>query len=93
MTRFRIAAAGWVDPARQPAPESRSARQCWRTAGRDRRTPRHGARVGHAHGMYRVTEQPSPENGWTAVIRVDDAWVDATQAEPVELVVGAIPSE
>jgi len=43
--------------------------------------------------MYRVTEQPSPENGWTAVIRVDDAWVDATQAEPVELVVGAIPSE
>ena len=43
--------------------------------------------------MYRVTEQPSPENGWTAVIRVGDAWVDATQAEPVELVVGAIPSE
>ena len=29
----------------------------------------------------------------TAVIRVDDAWVDATQSEPVELVVWAIPSK
>ena len=92
MTRFWIAAAGWVDPARQDC-TGVEIREAVVEDGWDRRTPRHGARVGHAHGMYRVTEQPSPENGWTAVIRVGDAWVDATQAEPVELVVGAIPSE
>ena len=39
-------------------------------------------------GWYTVVQQPAAENGWEAIVRVNDNWTDDT---PIELVFWAVP--
>lgn len=41
-------------------------------------------------GRYVVRQQPNAENGWEAIVRIDDAW---TRKNRSDLVIWAVPSE